>query len=285
MTTTAVRVPAGWYADPLSADATGQPTHRRWWDGQGWTHHTALISETPDSVRSAWSASAPESPDVSPATVEALRLSASYSAIARQEAAKVAEQMPLHPGSPVTAPVRAVAPLRTITPMTPAAKAAQADVPAELEALWNEVPGRAHGQHRADKRTKVHTASLWLLATMPITQVLFLQWVLDLAATTATPQYSIVLALVLPFVLYGALASQDARQLSAAGHLTTTPWIVAVILPAVYLGARGLHLQRTVGANPYPALLVWGLLQGIVLAVATVIDPMWVQGVLALIGL
>ncbi|RZS59078.1 uncharacterized protein DUF2510 [Microcella putealis] len=284
MTTTAVRVPAGWYADPLSADATGQPTHRRWWDGQGWSHHTALMSETPAELRSAWSASAPESPDVSPASVEALRLSASYTAIARQEAAKVAEQMPLHVGSPVTGTVGAVAPARTVAQAASAERAHEIGVVADLEALWNETPSRQHGQHRAERPT-IHTASLWLIATMPITQLLLLHWVRDLAATTATPQYSILLALVLPFVLYGALASQDARQLSAAGHLTTPPWIVAVIMPAVYLGARGLHLQRTVGANPWPALLVWGLLQGIVLTVAAVIDPLWVQGVLALIGL
>lgn len=280
MTTTAVRVPAGWYADPLSADASGQPTHRRWWDGHGWTHHTALIGEAPESIRSASSASAPESPDVSPTTVEALRLSASYSAVARQEAAQVAEQMPLHTNRPA-----AVTPIRVVQPIPqPAANAARADVPAELESLWTEVPTRKHGQHRSE-RTKVNTVSLWLIATMPITQVMFMHWVLELAASTATPQYSIALAFALPFVLYGALASQDARQLSAAGHLTTTPWIVAVIMPAVYLGARGMHLQRTVGANPYPALLVWGLLQSIVIAVATVIDPMWVQSVLTLAGL
>jgi hypothetical protein len=99
MTTTAVRVAAGWYADPLSADGSGQPTHRRWWDGHGWTHHTALIGDTPRSVDTAWSA--PTSPDISPATVEAMRLSASYTHEARREAARVAETMPLHRGTPV----------------------------------------------------------------------------------------------------------------------------------------------------------------------------------------
>ncbi|MGY6498486.1 MAG: DUF2510 domain-containing protein [Microcella sp.] len=94
MTTTAVRVPAGWYADPLSADDHGQPTHRRWWDGQGWTYHVAPLGQTPASVTS--TRSVPASPDISPATVEAVRLSAHFSLEASREAARVAETMPLH---------------------------------------------------------------------------------------------------------------------------------------------------------------------------------------------
>lgn len=94
MDTTAIRVPAGWYADPLSADADGRPTHRRWWDGLGWTHHTASIGQTPASVAS--STSAPASPDISPATVEAARLSSRFTLEARREAARIAETMPLH---------------------------------------------------------------------------------------------------------------------------------------------------------------------------------------------
>jgi|GEM_PF-1967611 hypothetical protein len=290
MTTTAVRVPAGWYADPLSADASGQPTHRRWWDGHGWTHHTALIGDTPRSVETAWSA--PTSPDISPATVEAMRLSASYTQEARREAARVAETMSLHPGTPVS-PVTPAAgtPVATrAAAEAPAARAATASAAGltpsrlDLDELWKETPTRRPHTHRVE-RPKVHTVSQWLIAVMPITQVLIMHWVLELSASGAAPQQSIWLAMVLPFVLYGALASQDARQLAAAGHLTSTPWIVAVIMPAVYLGSRGVQLHRTTGASPWPALILWGLLQGVVVAVATVLDPAWFDRVLAAAGL
>jgi hypothetical protein len=131
----------------------------------------------------------------------------------------------------------------------------------------------------------VHTVSLWLIAIMPITQVLIMHWVLDLSTTAAAPQQSIWLAMLLPFVLYGALASQDARQLAAAGHLTSTPWIVAVLMAPIYLASRGVQLHRTTGASPWPALVVWGLLQSLVVAIATVLDPAWFDRVLAAAGL
>ncbi|MFN3706679.1 DUF2510 domain-containing protein [Microcella sp.] len=282
MTTTAVRVPAGWYADPLSADDSGQPTHRRWWDGHGWTHHTALIGDTPRSVDTAWSA--PTSPDISPATVEAMRLSASYTQEARREAARIAETMSLHATTPVSPATPAAEAPATRTDRTPAASAGLTPTRLDLDELWKETPTRRAHSHRVE-RPRVHTASLWLIAVMPITQVLIMHWVLDLSATGAAPQQSIWLAMLLPFVLYGALASQDARQLAAAGHLTSTPWIVAVIMPAVYLGSRGVQLHRTTGASPWPALLLWGTLQAIVVAVATVLDPAWFDRVLAAAGL
>jgi hypothetical protein len=135
MTTTAVRVAAGWYADPLSADGSGQPTHRRWWDGHGWTHHTALIGDTPRSVDTAWSA--PTSPDISPATVEAMRLSASYTQEARREAARIAETMPLHRGTPVF-PLMVVDAGHSAEP-SPSAKAL-APTALDVDDVWTATP-------------------------------------------------------------------------------------------------------------------------------------------------
>lgn len=94
MDTSAVRVPAGWYADPLSADSSGQPTHRRWWDGVGWTHHTAAIDTRPAPIREAHRA--PVSPDISPVSVDVAALGARLTLEARREAARIAETMPLH---------------------------------------------------------------------------------------------------------------------------------------------------------------------------------------------
>ena len=49
--------------------------------------------------------------------------------------------MPLHTNRPA-----AVTPIRVVQPIPqPAANAARADVPAELESLWTEVPTRKHG--------------------------------------------------------------------------------------------------------------------------------------------
>lgn len=280
MTTTAVRVPAGWYADPLSADASGQPTHRRWWDGHGWTHHTALIGHTPTSARSPWSVSVPESPDVSPAAVETLRLSTLSPAHLRREAASVAEKMSLHSASPVS--------VSTLSPDS-------AGDATDATQLTTASPGKLHGsstrqtqgRHREvpSGPTRAHTLSLWLIATMPITQALVAQWVMSALPTSSAPQVTMWLGIALPFVLYAALASQDARQLSAAGHLCTVPWIVALVLPPVYVGVRGIIVARATGASPWPALLTWGALQVIVAVVITLVDPSWLSQLSAVTAL
>lgn len=43
-TTTAITVPAGWYADPVQAAAGAAVTQCRWWDGAQWTAHVTTIS-------------------------------------------------------------------------------------------------------------------------------------------------------------------------------------------------------------------------------------------------
>lgn len=120
---------------------------------------------------------------------------------------------------------------------------------------------------------------------MPITQVLVLQWVVAQLPTSSAPQTTMWLGIALPFVLYAALASQDARQLSAAGHLRTVPWIVALVLPPVYVGVRGILTGRATGASPWPALVTWGALQATVVVTVTLVDPGWLTQLSAVTAL
>ena len=102
---------------------------------------------------------------------------------------------------------------------------------------------------------RVHTVSVWLMASMPITQALFLFWVFSVLPAESS-SWTRVLAVVFTVVLMGALASQDSRLMHRAGHARTAPWITAVLAPPLYLGIRGARVNRVTGALPWP-LMVW----------------------------
>lgn len=344
--TTAVRVPAGWYADPVGILVDGEPIQRRWWDGEAWTEHVAPMPSRPAHV--ATNTGAPESPDISPATVERVRLASAVQAEARREAAKVAETMPLHSASTGELPV-VTFPVYAGTPESAAAAASAATASAlsaasaatgsagaassaasgaasaaavdggatggvtvaraflDLDGSTEKRPARgkhstaprgvdAYAEAEADhshrryrtqslslQPTRVHTAALWLIVTMPITQLLLLHWVLGILPAT-DPLLTLGLAVVLPFVLYGALAAQDGRLLAQSGHLSTAPWGLAMVLPPVYLGIRGIQVMRTTGTSPWAPIFVWGLLQAAAIYAWTILEPAELGVVLGMIG-
>ncbi|UTT62563.1 DUF2510 domain-containing protein [Microcella humidisoli] len=278
MSTTAIRVPAGWYADPVKAAAHGMVTQRRWWDGTAWTHHTAALDTPVSPVVSAESLAA--------ATASA-QPSASFSVagsapatVSPRESARAAEAMPLHPVDPA-AGVRSVGSAPRASAMSPVSPANAETAGYEPFSHRNRIELTSMidaGSARNPLRLRVHTVSVWLMATMPLTQALLVFWVFSTLPAESSA-WTRALAVVFPLVLMGALAGQDTRLMELSGHLRTAPWITAVLAPPLYLGVRGVRVQRTTGATPWP-LAVWLGAQLAVVATWFALDP---EGVLAVV--
>jgi len=267
MTRTAIQVPAGWYPDPIGQTVGGMSTHRRWWDGDQWTDHVEALLH----------ATAPQSPVITTGAVSSARAFAEAQA---GHAGSVAS--PSSYTATTSAPV-------TLTPRdsTRAARimslhSVSADSAPYADSLPSPAmrtrPSRRHAA--APRRPRVYTASVWLMATMPLTQAMLVYYVF----TNLPPESSAwtrALTLVFPFILCAALAGQDARLMALAGHLRTAPWVSALVVPPVYLAVRSARIGRSTGAIAWP-VYVWLLCQAIVFAVWWMVDP---EGVTALVDL
>ncbi|MFN4002951.1 DUF2510 domain-containing protein [Microcella sp.] len=279
MSTTAIRVPAGWYADPVEAAAHGMATQRRWWDGTAWTHHTAALDTPVSPVVSAESLAAATA-SAQPAAAFSV-VGTAPATVSPRESARAAESMPLHPVDP-GAGVRSVGSAPRASAMSPVSPANAETSGYEPFAARNRLEASAAvidaSTARNPLRLRVHTVSVWLMASMPLTQALLVFWVFSTLPAESSA-WTRALAVVFPLVLMGALAGQDTRLMELSGHLRTAPWITAVLAPPLYLAVRGVRVQRTTGAAAWP-LAVWVGAQLAVIATWFAIDP---EGVLAVI--
>ena len=285
--TTTVRVPAGWYPDPVTLADSGAATQRRWWDGEAWSHHTAPFE-------------APRAAAASP-TISLTAVGSAPTTVGPGDSARTAESMPLHtvaarPSSTrtgVAAEVAAAAPYSAFSPSTSSVPfssnsvgSAGAQVDYEPFAHRRHAETLAQVSHRATTRNpqglRVHTVSIWLMATMPVTQALLIFWVFS-SLPPESSSWTRALAVALPFVLSAALAGQDTRLLESSGHLRTAPWIAALFIPPVHLALRGLRVARATGASPWP-LVIWVIAQLGVIAIWFSLDPAAVQLVLEQLG-
>ncbi|WP_293168538.1 DUF2510 domain-containing protein [Microcella sp.] len=285
--TTTVRVPAGWYPDPVTLADSGAATQRRWWDGTAWSNHTAPFE-------------APRAAAASP-TIALTAVGSAPTTVGPGDSARTAESMPLHPvaarpsttRSRIEAEVASSAPYSAFSPSTSSVPfssnsvgSAGTQVDYEPFAHRRHAEALAHVSHRATTRNpqglRVHTVSIWLMATMPVTQALLIFWVFS-SLPPESSSWTRALAVALPFVLSAALAGQDTRLLESSGHLRTAPWIAALITPPVYLAVRGLRVSRATGASPWP-LVIWVIAQLGVIAVWFSLDPAAVQLVLEQLG-
>ncbi|MDX2026587.1 DUF2510 domain-containing protein [Microcella sp.] len=285
----AIHVPAGWYADPVQVAASGIATQRRWWDGSQWTHHVAAL-ETPvspavsyETLAAVTSATAAASGSSSRPSSAAIASSATVglapATVSPSDSARAAESMPLHTLDPQSGK-----PLRSSRPGTYPASTALAphgSTTYEPFSIRNSLTAAAHRTARATRNPlhlRVNTVSIWLMATMPLTQALlvFLAFSAPVSDSSAMTR---ILAVTLPFVLTAALAGQDTRLMRAAGHSRTAPWITGLIAPPVYLAVRGVRIARTTGVPPWP-LVVWIVAQLAVFAVWIAIDPTGVESLM-----
>lgn len=272
-TTSTVAAPAGWYADPVQAASGSAITLCRWWDGQQWTSHVATVSTPTSPMVSSAAVSSAASLDTATGSIT---IGAPATPTPR-ESARAAESMPLHAVDPA-AGLRAAhrRPTRsTASPLSPSALS-----PANAE-TGEYVPFAARNRAasidapavdpRNPLRLRVHTVSVWLIASMPVTQALLVFWVFS-TLPAETSAWTRALAVVFPLILSAALATQDRRLMEASGHLRTAPWVAALLAPPVYLAVRGVRVARATGARSWP-LVVWLGAQLSVLTVWFVLDP------------
>lgn len=263
-TTTAIRVPAGWYADPVEAASGAAATQRRWWDGERWTAHTAPIDM-------------PSVSGVSPTSAPASTATGAINVVAPatpspRESARAAESMPLHAVDPAAG-------LRSVG-SAPSSSAASAVSPANAETSEyvpfavrerSSVISAPAADARNPLQLRIHTISVWLIASMPLTQALLVFWVFSTLPAESS-SWTRALAVAFPLILSGALATQDRRLMELSGHLRTAPSILALVAPPVFLAVRGVRVARTTGARSWP-LVTWLGSQFTVLTVWFVLDP------------
>lgn len=287
--TTAVHVPAGWYADPVEVAASGVATQRRWWDGSQWTNHVASL-ETPVSpavshetlaavtaatVATVGSSSRPSSAAIASSATVGL----APATVSPGDSARAAESMPLHTLDPQSG--KAVRSSRPGTYPASSALAPHSTTSYEPFGIRNSLTAAAHRTARESRNPlhlRVNTVSIWLMATMPITQALLVLLAFS-APISEGSTVTRVLAIAVPYLLTAALAGQDTRLMRAAGHAQTAPWITGLIAPPVYLAVRGVRVAHSTGVPPWP-LVVWIAAQLAVLGVWIALDPAGVQSLM-----
>jgi len=212
MSTTAIHVPAGWYSDPIETATTGTTgivTQRRWWDGAAWTTHTASMRTPASPVVSTETLAAATAASRKPAAGSAVGLAPAT--VSPRESARAAENMSLHPVEP-RAGLRSAASApasSAFSPLSPANAETTGYVPfSSRQRDEARVAMLAHGTTRNPLRLRVHTVSVWLMATMPATQALLVFWVFPTLPAEGSA-WTRALAVAFPFVLTAALAGQD----------------------------------------------------------------------------
>ncbi|MBR21231.1 MAG: hypothetical protein CMF57_02105 [Leifsonia sp.] len=282
MTTTAIQVPAGWYPDPIAPAHGGEATHRRWWDGAQWTEHVEALAPVP--APASREPRAQRNDQVAAPSVYTPAGSAPVTLTPR-DSARAAHRMSLHSPSTDSAYSSYSASVPSAAYPSPAPLSRRsARTPVSAVDLETARPRRRRESDSAvvseplEPRQRVYTASVWLMATMPITQALLI-----FAVFTSLPPESSAwtrgLTVIFPFILYAALAGQDTRLMALAGHLRTAPWVTALVVPPVYLAVRSVRIGRTTGAIAWP-LYVWLVAQAAVIGTWWALDP---AGVLATI--
>lgn len=272
-TTSTVAAPAGWYADPVQAASGSAITLCRWWDGQQWTSHVATVSTPTSPMVSSAAVSSAASLDTATGSIT---IGAPATPTPR-ESARAAESMPLHAVDPAAGlraahrrPTRSTASPLSPSALSPANAETGEYVPFAARNRGASIDARAVDP-RNPLRLRVHTVSVWLIASMPVTQALLVFWVFS-TLPAETSAWTRALAVVFPLILSAALATQDRRLMEASGHLRTAPWVAALLAPPVYLAVRGVRVARATGSRSWP-LVAWLGAQLSVLTVWFVLDP------------
>lgn len=260
------RVPAGWYPDPLSP--TG--SERRWWDGEKWTEHTAPITVVSSVAE-----------PVALTTTGNVTVHGAAATPTARESARIAQSMPLHTIVTASSPTWDEMPrVSAATVFSPDLLDHSDVVPAEYQQAY--VAPAARPKMADTFASRVHTSAVWLFALLPIMHAASLYYAV-VGLPDAAPMWTLLLILALPFVLYAAVAAQDARALDNDGHLSTAPWGLALVAPPIYLAVRGVQVSRATGAAPWP-LFFWVAVQAGVVAAWWYISPDTLQGVTTLFG-
>ncbi|WP_307812235.1 DUF2510 domain-containing protein [Lacisediminihabitans changchengi] len=280
-----VTVPAGWYPDPM-----GLP-QLRWWNNHAWTELTTearppLVMQQPTQLLYADD----ELPTRRQQRKQRER-EAEYAHLATvaetendtdddTESADV--RGPTSPDEPVTVTIREIEssfPLATeptIEPdLEPTREPRSEPVVAATATSRADPTERALPATGVSPRVAVYTAPVWIIALLPLAQLVV--GLLVLVGFGAFPNiYVSAGAIVLPYVAVVVLAIIDRSVLRRAGHEHPAHWAWAFLSSPVYLIARVVGLGRS-GAFGVAPLLTWAALGLLQVASALVIPGMLIS--------
>jgi hypothetical protein len=285
-------VPAGWYPDPL-----GLP-QMRWWDNHGWTEHTteARAPIVIQEAKLAWADddyAADELPtrrerrerersdstddDVitpnAPTADALLQLEPpSWDQLPADEPAPAAQSvpefMPAQETPQQAAPAKATpeytapaeaAPAAASEPVAQPAAAAQPDPAVAAQAAQPAaaiVPGAAFASGSAPS---ANTAGAWVIALMPLAQLVGTLLVVASAGSAGTNVSVILAILFAPYIIGIPFAISDQRTLRKHGYERPASWLWAILTGPIYLVARAIRIVMRAG-NGFAPILVWGAL-------------------------
>ena len=250
-------VPAGWYPDPL-----GLP-QLRWWDAQAWTEHTSE-ARAPIVLQPSARLGTEDLPERTQYRDEELPSRRQQRERERRESGAVgwdgtldtevvqgaeARQGELSAQPLLEMTLRELEPPLTDTldeetpgPRRATAHANAAPVESVFSALAEE---QAEAPARAIKKTRTYTAAVWIIALMPVLQVVAVIVVIT-ALGLGNNLPLIVTIVVAPYLLVIGFAFYDRLLLQVWGHTRpASPWW-ALIAPA-YLLARAVRTFKETG--------------------------------------
>jgi hypothetical protein len=275
-------VPAGWYPDPL-----GLP-QMRWWDNHGWTEHTTearapiviqeaklawadddAIDELPTRrerrERERDSADDGSEPNEVLTADSLLQLEPpSWDELPGNEPAPsvlpVPEfETPAEQTAPPVAPVaEPVAPAATVEP--PRTESVQ--IPSAAAGFVPAAPASAHlpgTPYAPGTAPSTNTLGAWIIALMPLVQLLGVLLVVSAAGSGGTNVEVILGILLLPYFISIPFAVSDMRALKRHGYDRPASWAWAFLTGPVYLVARAIRIVMRAG-NGFAPILVWGAL-------------------------
>lgn len=270
-------VPAGWYPDPL-----GLP-QLRWWDAQAWTEHTsearAPIVVQPATRLGYADDDLPYRDEGLPYRDEELPSRREQRERERRESGStlqteyetesdtVHDELSAQPLLAMT--LRELEPPAgdTMDEATPGPKRASAHTNAAPAASMLSALAEEEAPERELKQTRSYTGAAWLIAVMPLLQVV--ASVLLIAVAGLGHNLPLLLVVwIAPYLIVLGLAAYDKLVLQTWGHKRpASAWWAFLTAPG-YLIARGLRTYRETGKGFAP-LVVWaaaatGVIAGII---------------------
>jgi hypothetical protein len=272
-------VPAGWYPDPL-----GLP-QMRWWDNHGWTEHTTearapiVIQEAKlawaddDAIedlptrrerREAERGGAMDDDGSDTATAESLlqleppswdELPADEPApnilpvpefvtAAQAAAPSVAEPVVAQPAAAQPVAAQPVTVEYAQTPVSPAPSVAVAQ-PAAVH-----TPGTPYA---AGTAPSTNTLGAWVIALLPLVQLLGTLLVVSAAGSSGTNVGVILTILALPYFVSIPFAISDQRALKRHGYDNPASWAWVFASGPIYLIARAIRIVMRAGNGFAPS--------------------------------
>jgi hypothetical protein len=146
---------------------------------------------------------------------------------------------------------------------------------AQHERTKAQEPEPTPARSTALPRFAIYTGPVWIIALLPLLQLVVGLLVLVGFGAIANSAYAIV-AVAGPYIAVIVLAIADRAILTRAGHERTAHWAWALLTAPVYLIARSMALSRT-GALGLGPLLVWAALGMLQVASILVVPGMLIS--------